>query len=190
MSDTNPARVMQSGIPYEIHSCQDPVFQLTPDHLREEICNAFKCLSARSRWHRFATPINKLSEKQLDLLTDLDGKNRVALCAVIHRENTYRGIGLARYIRLPEADAIAEFAVTVLDEFQGQGIGRAMLEQLIRTARINGFKVLRGYVLPGNRGMLKLCRQLHASIAYEDAFARVDIAVPADEDRPDPGPPD
>jgi len=175
---------MQNGTPYEIHTCLDQGLQFTPQHLREEIRNALKCLSVQSRWQRFASPVQELSEKQLDHLTSLDGKNRVACCAVITQDNKYRGIGLARYIRLPEEAGVAEFAVTVLDEFQSQGIGRALLQQLIESAQKNGLKVLRGYVLPSNKGMLKLCRQLQANIGSEDRFVRADIPVPPDESQP------
>ena len=115
----------------------------------------------------------------LDYLADLDGQNRIAWCAVITGDEDYRGIGLARLCRLPEETGVAEFAVTVIDEFQSQGVGRTLLEQLIASAAKADIRVLRGYVLPSNKKMLKLCKQLQASTTPEESFIRADIQVPS-----------
>ena len=66
---------------------------------------------------------------------------------------------------------MAEFALTVIDEFQGQGIGRALLTRLIQTARDNGLSTLRGHVLSGNRIMLSLCRSFDAELCVDPPFS-------------------
>ena len=178
MTDSGTTAILRNGTRYQIHSCKDSVLQLTPQRLREEIRAAMKRLSAQSRWQRFASPVHELSEKQLDYLADLDGISRVAYCAVITQDGVHRGIGLARYVTIPGEPGTAEFAVTVMDEFQGQGVGHALLLELIKSAQQNGLSTLRGYVLASNKGMLKLCRELQASISSEDTFIRADIPVP------------
>lgn len=177
VADSGHKKLMKNGTPYKIHPCVEPDLQCTPQHLREQIREALKCMSTQSRWQRFASPVHELSEKQLDYLTNLDGRDRVAWCALTIQDDKYRGIGLSRYIRLPDEAEVAEFAVTVVDEFQGQGIGRALLEGLIESAQENGIKVLRGYVLTGNKKMLELCKRLQATDSLEDTFVRVDIPV-------------
>ena len=37
---------------------------------------------------------------------------------------------MARYVRLPESPEVAEVAVAVADDWQGRGLGAALLEQL------------------------------------------------------------
>ena len=86
-------------------------------------------------------------------------------------------VGLGRYIRLEEESGVAEFAVTVIDEFHGQGIGTALVRQLLETARRNSIDWLRGYILPGNRAMLAICNRLHARLTTEEPFVRADIEV-------------
>ena len=50
----------------------------------------------------------------------------------------------------------AEVAFAVVDEFQGQGIGSALLRHLIRLAREAGLRMLIAEVLPENDAMLKV----------------------------------
>ena len=174
---------MKTGSPYEIHRCVDPAMHFTRQLLKEQIRQGMKCLSTESLWHRFAAPLHELSDEQLEYLTDLDGHDRVAWCAVTVEDGEYRGIGLSRYIRLPDKNDYAEFAVTVIDAFQGRGIGRALLEKLIESARENGIRRLRGYVLPGNKRMLDLCRHLQANVGRDDAFMCVELPVEPPEEK-------
>ncbi|MCB1857964.1 MAG: GNAT family N-acetyltransferase [Gammaproteobacteria bacterium] len=170
---------MRNGLAYEIHSCLDPDLSFTPERWKQEIRKGLARLSAKSRWQRFASGVNQLSEDQLDYLTDVDGKDRVAWCALIRSGDSYQGIGVSRYVRLPGEGACAEFAVTVIDEYQKQGIGRALLERLLESARCNGISTLRGFVFPSNLLMLELCRQLHAHAIPVESFIQVDIPVPS-----------
>ena len=177
MTSVDHKPLMNNGTPYEIHLCVESDTQCTPQHLKEEIREAIKCMSTQSRWQRFASPVHELSEQQLDYLAKLDGRDHVVCCAMVVQNDKYRGVGLARYIRLVGEADVAEFAVTVVDKFQGQGIGQRLLAQLILSAQENGVKVLRGYILPGNKRMLALCKHLQADFSREDIFVRVDIPV-------------
>lgn len=168
---------MNNGLAYEIRPCVDPEAHFTAQDWKAEIRKGLAGLSTESRWQRFATGAGRLSERQLDYLTDVDGHDRVAWCAVIAQDGGYRGIGVSRFVRLEGEAAVAEFAVTVIDEFQGQGVGRALLAQLLESARNNGMRRLRGHVLPSNRRMLALCRELRAVITPADGFLRADIPV-------------
>ena len=172
-------RLMKNGTPYQIGLCVEPGTQHTPEFLKSQIANAFDSLSSISRQQRFFSPIKSLSDKQLDFLTSLDGKDRVAWCASIYIDHhEERGIGLARYVRLADENKVAEFALTVVDEFQRQGIGYELLKKLVETARNNGLEILRGYVLLSNTPMLSLCRRFNASIHLEDSsLVRADIPV-------------
>jgi acetyltransferase len=135
-------------------------------------------MSNRSRQQRFAAPLQTLTDNQLEHLTRLDESDRVAWCAFVQSESEERGIGLARYVRLEDETNVAEFAVTVVDEFQGQGIGTELLNQLIETAKSNSIHTLRGYILPHNEAMLTLCRRLNAHTVREDASTiRADIQI-------------
>ncbi len=64
-----------------------------------------------------------------------------------------------------------------MDAYQGKGLGRLLLGRLIDSARENGIRILRGYVLPGNSAMLGLSKRFDAVVEHADTFLRVEIAV-------------
>ena len=176
---------MLDGTPYTIQPCVEPGTKHTPDFLKGQIVSGLQDLSAHSRWQRFASPVHRLSSQQLDYLANLDGVARVAWCASVQTDDGERGMALARYTKLPGEENTAEFAVTVIDEFQNQGVGRALMGQLIETAKQNELQTLRGYMLPSNRAMIALCRSLNADIRTEDStFLRAEICLrPASGDK-------
>lgn len=167
-SDTYSTLQMKNGTVYEIHPCIEPGTSHNPDYLRAQIVKGVENMSPHSRWHRFAMPVHHLSDKQLDYLTALDGSEKVAWCALIHVDGVEKGIGLARYARLTDETSVAEFAITVIDEYQGQGVGHQLLSKLLLTAADNSIKILRGYILPGNLRMIALCRHFNANLVEDD----------------------
>lgn len=174
----SPAKLlMKDGTPYAIGPCVAPGTRFTAEHLQRQITLALHAMSDDSRRLRFASSIRDLPKPHLDHLTDLDGRNRVAWCATVGRNRELRGIGLSRYIRLPDETAIAEFAVTVVDEFQGQGVGRQLMDRLVESARDNAIDRLRGYVLPDNDRMLGLCRHYDAVLGRDPDFIEISIRI-------------
>jgi GNAT superfamily N-acetyltransferase len=169
MAPSDCTRYLDDGTPYRVTACTEPSLHVSREQWKQALRESFAQLSQQSRWQRFASGSASLTEAQLDYLTDVDGCNRVACCAVIPDTGQIRGIGIARYFRSEEQPGSAEFAVTVIDPYQGQGVGRALLERLIELARTNDINTLTGSVLPSNTGMLALCRSLDAVFGQEDA---------------------
>jgi RimJ/RimL family protein N-acetyltransferase len=125
---------------------------------RDGYARAVAALSPLSRYLRFASPKTSLSDRELDYFTNVDGVRHVALVAVTEDDST--GLGAARYVITDEAPRTAEVALAVADEWQGQGLGGAMLGQLIRHAREAGVEVLTAMTLLENHGSQGLLRSL------------------------------
>ena len=68
---------------------------------------------------------NELSPAELRYFTEIDHHDHEALGAV-DRANG-RGVGVARYVRSLEDSQTAELAVTVVDEWQGRGLGTELV---------------------------------------------------------------
>jgi acetyltransferase len=169
---------MKNGIRCRVQLCVEPNTRHNVEFLKKQIEIGFGHMSLRSRLSRFATAIDHLTDEQLDYLTDLDGKDKLAWCATVTRNDEESGIGIARYIRLPNESNMAEFAITVVDEYQGQGVGYQLLSKLIESASQNGFQVLRGYILMSNIPMLALCKRFESKKSLVDGpFVIVDIFV-------------
>jgi len=54
---------------------------------------------------------------------------------------------------------LAEVAVTVVDGWQGRGVGRSLLEELARSAGARGIHELQAFVLAENRAAVQLMRR-------------------------------
>ena len=68
-------------------------------------------------------------------------------------------IAVGRYAPGPEGRT-AEFALTVADDWQAKGLGRALLARLCDTARAAGYEALYGHVLSDNLEMLELAARM------------------------------
>ena len=53
-----------------------------------------------------------------------------------------------------------EFAIVIADAWQGRGIGRHLMEKLIRVARSRGIPSMHGEILSINHGMLMMVKKL------------------------------
>ena len=151
---------------------------------RELITAAFERLSARSRYHRFFSPIPRLTRGMLDRLTDVDHESHVALIA-IHEEAC---IGVVRYVVDRRDQTQADLAITVIDAHQGRGLGRALTEAIARVAYARGVQRLTLDVHPENRVMQGLARSLGVRLALRDGVLsgalQLPLAKPADSALP------
>lgn len=124
----------------------------------ELIRAGFERLSPRSRYLRFFSPMPRLPESMLRRLTAIDGFTHVALGAeVLGRDGGKASpAGIARYFRLRERADAAEVSITVVDEFQGRGLGRLLLHELAGLAVARGVRAFTANVLPDNQAMRTL----------------------------------
>jgi acetyltransferase len=117
-------------------------------------------LSEESRYFRFLSTMAELSPAMLARFTQIDYDREMAIVAVIREETGLdRIIGVARYLLNPDA-VTSEFALAVADEYQGKGIGSALMKRIAAIARERGLKAVIGLVLGNNRDMLALMNKL------------------------------
>jgi acetyltransferase len=129
----------------------------------------FERLSERSRFQRFMQYMRELPPKLLARFTQLDYDRELALVALWEDEF----VAVGRYA--PNADGrSAEFALAVADDWQGKGLGHALLERLCQAARAAGYEALVGNILEANRDMLELARHLGFA---ETARGATDVTV-------------
>jgi GNAT superfamily N-acetyltransferase len=92
---------------------------------RDLLVRVFEHLSTESRYRRFLTPMHELDDVALRYLTAIDHHDHEALIAL--DEAGSEAVGVARYVRYPERPGVAEVAVTVVDDWQGRGLGTLLL---------------------------------------------------------------
>jgi RimJ/RimL family protein N-acetyltransferase len=121
---------------------------------RAELLAAVSRSSAQSLYRRFFSPKRGFTEQEIAYFVNVDFVNHVALVAVLDKAGRDVIIGGGRYIVVqPET---AEVAFVVVDDYQGQGVGAALLRHLAKIARDAGLKELMAEVLPDNVSMLKV----------------------------------
>jgi len=117
--------------------------------------------SERSAYFRFFAPVRRLTDRELNRLTHLDQRDRVALVAV--RPGADEGgrpredvLGVARYDKVSPTEA--EVAFNIADAMQGKGLGSVLLEHVAAAARERGVRRFTADVLPQNSSMLAVFR--------------------------------
>ena len=144
---------------------------------RAAIVRGFEWLSDQSRYQRFLTPVDHLTSSQLAYLTEVDHHDHEALIAFDAASGD--GVAVARFVRAGDTDA-AEAAVTVVDAWQGRGLGTALCSLLADRAREEGIARFTATLLASNRQMLDLLATLGPTreISRDDATAVVEVELP------------
>jgi RimJ/RimL family protein N-acetyltransferase len=126
------------------------------------LADGFARLSDKSRRMRFLARKDQLSAAELRYLTDVDHHDHEALGALDQADG--RGVGVARYVRDAEDRHTAEIAVTVVDDWQGRGLGTELLTRLSGRARSEGIRRFTALVADDNRAMAGLLRNMSANL--------------------------
>ncbi len=158
---------------------------------RDALVAGFERLSPESRVSRFFTAMPKLSPLFLDRLVDVDGSRHVAVGAWDRsRESDVGnhadglGVGVGRYFVSDDDPTRAEMAVAVIDEYQGRGIGRLLLEAVIALAVDHGITTVTATVLSSNEPMLHVMAAMGATLDWDpDDRTVYRLEIPVTRDR-------
>jgi len=117
--------------------------------------NGINRLSLKSVYYRFNNPLYELNERDLDYFTEVDQVNHVAIGALALDEQEKPGVGVARFIRLKNESSVAELAITVIDDYQKQGVGSLLLNEILSLANDREVKFFRIFLHTERRYLLQ-----------------------------------
>lgn len=120
----------------------------------------FDTLSSSARHNRFLSSVAKVSTNLIDLFATANQRDHVALLATRMTERGEQIIAEARFVVAPENRAAAEFALTVADNWQGQGMGQQLLVLIEQLARDRGLRFLWADTIPTNKPMIRLAERI------------------------------
>ena len=111
---------------------------------------------------RFFAAVRGLSHAVAERLAHVDYDRAMALLA----EKGGVALGVARFHAEHDRRS-AEYAVAVRSDWKGRGLGYLLMTRLIAVAHEWGVGELIGEVLPENRRMLQMCRELGFTLATD-----------------------
>ena len=139
------------------------------------LADGFARLSPESRRLRFLRRKDELTSAELRYFTDIDHHDHEALGALDQADG--RGVGVARYVRDADDRRSAEIAVTVVNDWQGRGLGTELLAQLSGRARAAGIRRFTALVSADNAAMAALLRSASADPVHRE-YGTVEYEIP------------
>jgi RimJ/RimL family protein N-acetyltransferase len=137
--------------------------------------DAWQHFGEESRYRRFLGAKGGLSASDLAYFTEVDHVDHEAIGA--RDAQSGAGVGVARYVRLRERPAVAEAAVSVVDAWQGRGLGGELLRRLTAHAREHGVERFQASLFAYNHSMLALFEEVGEVEVRERGMGQIEIDV-------------
>jgi acetyltransferase len=123
----------------------------------------FGSLPGPARYDRFMSPMRHLPPDLIKRFTSIDYCDHLALVAEVFEEGRETVVAEARYARGKDR-SVAEFAVSVAEDWQGRGLASLLLGKLLNRAATAGVARMTGETLATNARMLHLARKAGFSV--------------------------
>ncbi|MEM9131306.1 MAG: GNAT family N-acetyltransferase [Actinomycetota bacterium] len=156
--------VMADGAPVEIRP-------IRPSD-RDRLAAFHQRQSPTSIYYRYFQHRGPLRDEELDHLTQVDYRTRMAFVALLNDQL----VAVARYEPYPTGDR-PEVAFLVDDGHHGRGLATLMLEYLAAAARARGVPGFVATVLPENHGMLRVFRQAGFDVVTKFLDGLIDVEL-------------
>jgi GNAT superfamily N-acetyltransferase len=138
----------------------------------EEILQAFDRLGPDSRYMRFMHAVREANVSRLRQVLDSFPEKGLAIAATVPAADGIDIVGSATFVLGARGDD-CEFAVSVVDDWAGAGLGRVLMTALVEAARRRGLREMTGFVLAENGPMLRLAGRLGFAVRRDpDDFSQ------------------
>ncbi len=148
------------------------------------ILDIFSKLSREAIFFRFLTHIDRLKPELVEHLVNIDYRTDFALAAVIREEDQEAMIAVGRYIRTHDPE-VAELTIVVRDDWQGKGVGKAVVSRVVEIAKTKGVSRMAILLDSRNEKMKELFSSLGYPYWYEssilDICDRMEIELKMDK---------
>ncbi|HLZ18955.1 MAG TPA: GNAT family N-acetyltransferase [Smithellaceae bacterium] len=142
------------------------------------ILDLFNKLHLDAIYMRFLTHLKTLPEDLLFQLTHIDYNKNFALVALNREDGKESAIAVSRYGHDPEND-VTDLAVTVREDWQRNGLGKALLSKIMSIGREHGISRFVSMLDPMNDVIKHILRETGYKVKYthKDGNTLVDISV-------------
>ena len=143
------------------------IARLIGDDDAQLLVDLYSRLSERTRWLRFSKPrgSKELAWREATRLIERDSRGDTTLLGVVREEGEERAVAVIQIVRVKET--VAEVAAVVRDDYQNDGVGRALCWLAAQTAAARGIRTLQILTQAENRMVRWLVRSLGAAYTAE-----------------------
>lgn len=142
----------------------------------DEMLQAFHRLGAEARYMRFMVAVRTPNVERLRMVLASFPEKGIAIAATVPAADGIDIVGAASCMKLP-GDRACEFAITIVQDWGGAGLGRVLMESIIAAARSCGMEEMRGYILAQNAPMLRLAQRMGFATRRDPDDPSVKIAT-------------
>ena len=144
---------------------------------QEDMLAAVRRTSTQSLYRRFFTVRRHFSEAETSFFLNPDFLTHVALVVAAEQDGKPVIAGGGRYVVIKPGQA--EVAFAVVDQFQGQGIGTALLRHVFHRLRAQkaGLQEFVAEVLPENAAMLKVFEKSGLEVAIRRELQTIHVVL-------------
>lgn len=135
--------------------------------------------SAEDKRFRFFGNIGELPRTEMTKLTQIDYNREMAFVAKgPDPEGAIRTVGVVRAMTDP-TNTKAEFAILLRSDYKGKGLGRVLMEKIIRYCKTRGTERITGQALLNNEAMAGLSRAVGFIVEknYDDEVYEFDMEL-------------
>jgi acyl-CoA hydrolase/GNAT superfamily N-acetyltransferase len=144
----------------------------TDERLIQEL---YYSMDNEDRYLRFFTPRKSFPHKQIQTLANIDYSTNMILVGICEERNEYKVIASAAFIKTKEPST-AEIALVVNEKWRRYGIGKFLLNYLVRIARELNYNYFSGTVLLKNKPMLHILHTCgYPLISKKTEYGEVDF---------------
>lgn len=136
-------------------------------------------LSAEDKRFRFFGNVAKLPRAEMVKLTQIDYDREMAFIAKgPDNEGVVRTLGVVRAMVTTD-NSEAEFAVAVRSDLKRQGLGKLLMQKIIRYCKARGTKRIVGAALGDNKSMAELARSVGFIVSkdYDEDIWQLDLPL-------------
>jgi GNAT superfamily N-acetyltransferase len=134
----------------------------------------YENLSPDTRYLRFFSPMPRLPDPVLRLMSCVDYRRRVALLAELDTPDGVQVVALGNFAGMDPNTA--EVALVVADRWQRRGIGTALASKLLLAAEARGFERFVAHMLHGNAVIRKLLNRAAVIVSTKTQYAVSEVS--------------
>jgi RimJ/RimL family protein N-acetyltransferase len=139
------------------------------------LVDLFSRLSERTRWLRFSKPRSndEVVWREANRLVQSDSQADTNLVGLVREEGQDRAVALVQVVRVDAT--MAEIAVVVRDDYQNEGLGRAICRLAAQLAITRGVRTLQILTMAENRVVHWLVRSM--GVPYTAQVRRGEVTI-------------